>query len=336
MLFEQKHRDSVTNLNSNPTPPMQTPPSSTSDVQQPVVTFPALQTQNTTSMSLKWLFDTQLNQWVQVYCPAPTEYASYPLNSCYHEFPTESQLDLYHQLAVAPPPPPPLNVEPTAPMNSIQLSEEHFKDLKNAVEQFLPASAETTVTREKLDIPLPPPKNIKEKRKLPPNWKHSRNSEGRIYYYNKLTKKSQWHFPCAEDQKEDLKQSITSPPCVPQLEPSTTSADMESSTTTTIVGKKLRESLREQLSKLVIKLLQPYMKDDCKFGHVTNNDDFKHLARKFTHSILEKELGRMTAAESEEVELTKRVKIKAHEYINKYMFKFKGDYTRKTDIDDNV
>jgi hypothetical protein len=39
-------------------------------------------------------------------------------------------------------------------------------------------------------------------------------------------------------------------------------------------------------------------------------------------------------AECVDVELTKRVKIKAKEYITKYMMKFKGDYTRKTDNDD--
>jgi [histone H3]-lysine36 N-trimethyltransferase len=80
-------------------------------------------------------------------------------------------------------------------------------------------------------------------------------------------------------------------------------------------------------------MLKPYMRDDCKFGHITSNQDFKHLARKFTHSILEKEITRMTA-ECVDVELTKRVKIKAKEYITKYMMKFKGDYTRKTDNDD--
>eukprot|EP00123_Amoebidium_parasiticum_P001834 comp13031_c0_seq1/m.8298 comp13031_c0_seq1/g.8298 ORF comp13031_c0_seq1/g.8298 comp13031_c0_seq1/m.8298 type:complete len:245 (-) comp13031_c0_seq1:808-1542(-) len=51
---------------------------------------------------------------------------------------------------------------------------------------------------------------------------------------------------------------------------------------------KEKKEFREKLSQIVIKALQPYMKDSCKEGRITSKDDFKHCARKLTHFIMEK------------------------------------------------
>lgn len=85
------------------------------------------------------------------------------------------------------------------------------------------------------------------------------------------------------------------------------------------------------MSKLVINLLKPYLNVDCKVGHIKNNEDFKHLARRFTHTIIEKEIAR--AADPKEIDIDKRIKQKSHEYISKYMLKFgSSGYSRKNDV----
>ena len=87
-----------------------------------------------------------------------------------------------------------------------------------------------------------------------------------------------------------------------------------------------KDQFRDKLSKLVIGLLQPYLKKDCKIGHIGSTDDFKHLARKFTHAIMEKEMSRATKLE--ELDLNKRIRIKTEEYVSKYMAKFTAGYVR--------
>ena len=128
--------------------------------------------------------------------------------------------------------------------------------------------------------------------------------------------------------------AIPTPKSPPQSESSSSSSshhDVTNSSTSEIF-KIYKDQFRNKLSRLVVKLLQPYLRRDCKTGHITNSSDFKHLARRFTHTILEKEISRTTKLE--ELDLDKRIKIKAQEFVSKYMVKFEGDYSRNLDIDD--
>lgn len=163
--------------------------------------------------------------------------------------------------------------------------------------------------------PQAPPNKKKKRHKLPPNWKMAKNSKGKVYYYHVITKKSQWHFP--RESKRTKKESIKKKQ---EIDFKSLTDDM----------KKKKDLFREELSKIVCKQLTTYLKSDCHAGHITNTDDFKHLARKFTHAILERELER-ALSNSEELTVNKRVKVKTHEYITKYMLKFNGDYSRKKD-----
>lgn len=128
--------------------------------------------------------------------------------------------------------------------------------------------------------------------------------------------------------------ALQTPKSPPQSESSSSSSshhDVTNSSTSEIF-KIYKDQFRDKLSRLVIKLLQPYLRRDCKNGHITNNNDFKHLARKFTHTILEKEISRTTKLE--ELDLDKRIKSKAHEFVSKYMLKFEGPYSRSMDTGD--
>lgn len=85
------------------------------------------------------------------------------------------------------------------------------------------------------------------------------------------------------------------------------------------------------MSKMVINLLKPYLNENCKVGHIKSTDDFKHLARRFTHTIIEKEMAR--SSDLNEIDIDKRVKQKSHEYISNYLLKFgSAGYSRKNDI----
>merc|ERR1712098_629380 len=45
-----------------------------------------------------------------------------------------------------------------------------------------------------------------------------------------------------------------------------------------------------QVSKHIVTLLNPYFKSNVPLGKITNSADFKHLARTFTHQIVNKEV----------------------------------------------
>jgi hypothetical protein len=94
--------------------------------------------------------------------------------------------------------------------------------------------------------------------------------------------------------------------------------------------KLVKEQFRDKLSKFIVKLLAPYMKkEECKVGYLNNVDDFKFLARKFTHTIMDKELSRTT--KFDDLDLDKRVRVKTEEYVKRYMARFGREYSRKTD-----
>jgi len=99
--------------------------------------------------------------------------------------------------------------------------------------------------------------------------------------------------------------------------------------TSSDLKKKLNDEFLQDLSKLVVMLLNPYRKERIQ-GYIVCHDDFKHLARKLTHNIMFKELKFFGAPERAKVD--SRVKKRAAEYIRRYMLKFKKDYRRSPPI----
>ena len=113
-----------------------------------------------------------------------------------------------------------------------------------------------------------------------------------------------------------------------------------SSTTTHLIEtdafKIAKEDFRNKLSSFIVKLLQHYSTTSNggpKYGRIENKDDFKYLARKLTHTIMEKEMSRVasTSNSCDELTLTDSKKTKAHEYVTNYMKKFPQGYSRKSD-----
>jgi hypothetical protein len=161
----------------------------------------------------------------------------------------------------------------------------------------------------------------KSHRHLPPGWKCKRSDKGKTFYFNVNTKKSQWKFPtwC---ESEDVTGTTTVANHV----------DLDDSSLKIIHHSK--EEFRNELKSFIVKLLEHYSKSEsCKYGLITNKDDFKHLARKFTHTILEKELTRSLANKCHtlDLDLNEHKRVKVAEYVASYMKKFPKKYSRKID-----
>merc|ERR1719414_246912 len=101
--------------------------------------------------------------------------------------------------------------------------------------------------------------------------------------------------------------------------------------TSSDVQKKHKDKFLKEMSKVVVKILDPYRKKGVK-GHIGNTDDFKHLAKKLTFTIMHKELKQCKSIE--ELKATDKVKKKASEYASKYMKKFDREYRRSPGGDD--
>lgn len=50
--------------------------------------------------------------------------------------------------------------------------------------------------------------------------------------------------------------------------------------------RKIKDAFRINMANVMVHFLNPYRKGDCKQGRITNTEDFKHLARKVMHLLL--------------------------------------------------
>ncbi|XP_069873648.1 histone-lysine N-methyltransferase SETD2 [Dipodomys merriami] len=195
---------------------------------------------------------------------------------------------------------------------------------------------EMVVTNNLLDLPPPSPPKPKTI-VLPPNWKTARDPEGKIYYYHVVTRQTQWDPPSWESPGDDAsleheaEMDLGTPtydenPMKTSKKPKTAEADTSSE-----LAKKSKEVFRKEMSQFIVQCLNPYRKPDCKVGRITTTEDFKHLARKLTHGVMNKEL--KYCKNPEDLECNENVKHKTKEYIKKYMQKFGAVYKPKEDTE---
>ncbi|XP_065176280.1 histone-lysine N-methyltransferase SETD2-like [Sycon ciliatum] len=200
---------------------------------------------------------------------------------------------------------------------------------------------------------------------LPSDWSYARDQEGRVYYYHLVNRQPQWERPDEEfqpplpedvstpeepapplpDDTNDVAQNAecrgsSSNGSVPTSQPKKPSSskrrrssndeepeDSEHPTKKTSLPKSERnhEAFRADVSVVVIQLLNPYLKPDCKQGRIQSPDDFKYLARKLTHEIVQKEMKHKPSARPE---LTGTVRDKVTKFVRSYMKKCKDKYER--------
>ncbi|KAM9309569.1 histone-lysine N-methyltransferase SETD2 isoform 2-T2 [Pholidichthys leucotaenia] len=185
-------------------------------------------------------------------------------------------------------------------------------------------------------IDLPPPSPPKPKTiVLPPNWKVARDPEGKIYYYHIVTRQTQWDPPTWEGSGDntsvDHESEMDLGTPTYDENPSKFSTKTAEADTSSELAKKSKESFRKEMSQFIVQCLNPYRKPDCKSGRISNTEDFKHLARKLTHGVMNKEL--KACKNPEDLECNENVKHKTKEYIKKYMLRFGSVYRPKEDTD---
>lgn len=93
--------------------------------------------------------------------------------------------------------------------------------------------------------------------------------------------------------------------------------------------KKIKELFRSQMATEMVQFLNPYRRIDCKQGRIANNDDFKHLARKLTYFVMIKEMKQ--CRRTEDLVCNDSVKVKAKEFVRKYMLKYDEIYEQSND-----
>ncbi|XP_030605294.1 histone-lysine N-methyltransferase SETD2 isoform X2 [Archocentrus centrarchus] len=185
-------------------------------------------------------------------------------------------------------------------------------------------------------IDLPPPSPPKPKTiVLPPNWKVARDPEGKIYYYHVVTRQTQWDPPTWEGSSDntsvDHESEMDLGTPTYDENPSKFSTKTAEADTSSELAKKSKETFRKEMSQFIVQCLNPYRKPDCKSGRISNTEDFKHLARKLTHGVMNKEL--KACKNPEDLECNENVKHKTKEYIKKYMLRFGSVYRPKEDTE---
>lgn len=185
-------------------------------------------------------------------------------------------------------------------------------------------------------IDLPPPSPPKPKTiVLPPNWKVARDPEGKIYYYHIVTRQTQWDPPTWDGTTEsttvDHESEMDLGTPTYDENPSKFSTKTAEADTSSELAKKSKETFRKDMSQFIVQCLNPYRKPDCKLGRIINTEDFKHLARKLTHGVMNKEL--KACKNPEDLECNENVKHKTKEYIKKYMQRFGCIYRPKEDTE---
>uniref|UniRef100_A0A087X778 [histone H3]-lysine(36) N-trimethyltransferase n=1 Tax=Poecilia formosa TaxID=48698 RepID=A0A087X778_POEFO len=198
-----------------------------------------------------------------------------------------------------------------------------------------------TVQQQEMIVPnnvidLPPPSPPKPKTiVLPPNWKAARDPEGKIYYCHFASRQTQWDPPTWEGSSDntsvDHESEMDLGTPTYDENPSKFSTKTAEADTSSELAKKSKETFRKEMSQFIVQCLNPYRKPDCKSGRISNTEDFKHLARKLTHGVMNKEL--KACKNPEDLECNENVKHKTKEYIKKYMQRFGSVYRPKEDTD---
>uniref|UniRef100_H2YKZ5 WW domain-containing protein n=1 Tax=Ciona savignyi TaxID=51511 RepID=H2YKZ5_CIOSA len=170
-----------------------------------------------------------------------------------------------------------------------------------------------------------PPRDPRPPR-LPPNWKSATDTDGCVYYYHAITRKTQWDIPTWDSAEEDPTKPSDAKVAAtdPRLK-----ANNGGVGNVTEEAKKAREIFRSKMSQHVVHCLNSYRKSDCQVGRITSTDDFKKLARKLTYNILMKEIKQVIVWD--DLEYNANVKHKAKEYVKKYMAKMGPIYKAKDD-----
>ena len=139
---------------------------------------------------------------------------------------------------------------------------------------------------------------------LPPNWRFDYSPQGAVFFYNVLSHVTQWHFPVLHHDDHDHDDD-DAPPSGLQTGPAGPYKPADAELQEAIRQAKARglaviaeqeyeqqqASLhKEQVSRMKASISNEVIKFMSQFKAQMDHEIFKKFARKFTHTVLEKEL----------------------------------------------
>ena len=93
------------------------------------------------------------------------------------------------------------------------------------------------------------------------------------------------------------------------------------------IDEEKKKAFKDQVSSLVVKVLSKYMTAQ----RIATKEDFKHLARKLTHNLVENEASRNS---SRQFQINEDKSAKIREYVDKFFSKFEGVYNHSKNNND--
>ncbi|EDW82541.2 uncharacterized protein Dwil_GK25076 [Drosophila willistoni] len=95
-------------------------------------------------------------------------------------------------------------------------------------------------------------------------------------------------------------------------------------------GREATEKFRFAISGHVADFLRPYRKDNCQFGRITCDEDYRFLIKRLSHHITTKEM-RYCDLTGNPLACTESVKHKSYDFVNQYMRKKGCVYKKPAD-----
>eukprot|EP00730_Choanoeca_flexa_P013597 TRINITY_DN5496_c0_g1_i2.p1 TRINITY_DN5496_c0_g1~~TRINITY_DN5496_c0_g1_i2.p1 ORF type:complete len:735 (+),score=235.57 TRINITY_DN5496_c0_g1_i2:150-2354(+) len=168
---------------------------------------------------------------------------------------------------------------------------------------------------------------------LHPNWESTFDANEReYYYYDIFTSETSWQRPIiqplsARVQQRTAKRNL---PGLAGLDEMVSIDDAIKQRKSEKPAKKRPKTaeeaqasavrkFKEQVSPYVIKYLKPHRDKKVKYGHIRNDKDFKYLARKLTHQIVDKQQKRVGDAHA--LKMTDSLKEKIKTFVKETMKK---------------
>lgn len=160
---------------------------------------------------------------------------------------------------------------------------------------------------------------------LPKDWSSACTDDGKVYYYHIVTRETQWEFPEIKLSTSSL--SISSTEIQNTIQKAKDHFEgqrkaQERQKERIQHDKEQVSKLREQIASIVVKYLSQY-RDQLSTTNDKVGNEFKHLARKLTHHLLEKELSQSDHSISEYID--QKTLSKMHHYLKHYMRKLGYD-----------
>lgn len=177
-------------------------------------------------------------------------------------------------------------------------------------------------------------------------WQQVMDENGRPYYWNVKTDEVKWETPEPEKlqvptvttQADVVKEKADKPAIKLSAgleaflekqkaqELVTKSKTVEPSGGDALTPAQILASFKKNVSDCVKKTLTRYRKKDCQVGKITNDADFKHLCRKITHIVVQKETAKDAPKDASGLDDDTKHKVK--NFVKSYMKKTGAVYAR--------